>query len=184
MQKASFNSFYPRVFYQKLSKSPYSLAEKLKGTNFCLEETAGRPWKLFLSPHNTAIATCVSCDFQMDKGIARQFAKKYGYFDELIEKGLEFPDAHEVGKIGVLKTRDRFVYYLLSRRKWWDSGSYKAMEECLVAMQMHCVKNDIQRIAIPRLGAQCDCLDWDEVKSLIYKAFQHSNVHITAYSHR
>ena len=47
----------------------------------------GRPWKLFLAPPETAIAHCVSCDFQMDKGIAKQFLKQYGNFDELIEKG-------------------------------------------------------------------------------------------------
>jgi hypothetical protein len=56
-------------------------------SNFSLEETQGRPWKLFLSPQDTAIAHCVSCDFQMDKGIAKQFLKQYGNFDELIEKG-------------------------------------------------------------------------------------------------
>lgn len=47
----------------------------------------GRLWKLFLAPTNTAIAHCVSSDFQMDKGIAKQFLKKYGNFDELMEKG-------------------------------------------------------------------------------------------------
>lgn len=58
--------------------------------NFSLEETRGQPWKLFLSPVNTAIANCVSCDFQMDKGIAKQFLKQYGNFNELIEKGIVF----------------------------------------------------------------------------------------------
>ena len=55
---------------------------------FSLEETQGRPWKLFLSPPDAAIAHCVSCDFQMDRGIAKQFLKRYGNFDELIEKGI------------------------------------------------------------------------------------------------
>ena len=55
--------------------------------NFSLEETQGRPWKLFLSPQDTAIAHCVSSDFQMDKGIAKQFLKQYGNFDELTQKG-------------------------------------------------------------------------------------------------
>ena len=54
----------------------------------CLEETQGRPWKLFFAPAGTAIAHCVSNDFQMDNGIAKQFLKKYGNLDELKEKGL------------------------------------------------------------------------------------------------
>ena len=52
-----------------------------------LQELQGRPWKLFLSSTNTAIAHCVSNDFQMDKGIAKQFLKKYGNFNELKKKG-------------------------------------------------------------------------------------------------
>ena len=44
----------------------------------CLEEIQGRPWKLFFAPADTAIAHCVSSDFQMDNGIAKQFLKKYG----------------------------------------------------------------------------------------------------------
>ncbi|XP_028409235.1 ADP-ribose glycohydrolase OARD1-like [Dendronephthya gigantea] len=152
--------------------------------NFSLEETQGQPWKLFLSPVDTAIAHSVSCDFQMDKGIAKQFLKQYGNFNELIEKGLDFPEGREVGKIGVLQTKERFVYYLITRPKWWDSSTLRAMEQSLHSMQSHCIQNNVKRLAIPRIGAHYDRLEWDKVRGLITDIFQHSNITITAYTHR
>lgn len=171
-----------KTSFQRFSSGSVAQIETLEKCN--LEEMQGRPWKLFLAPTNTAIAHCVSSDFQMDKGIAKQFLKKYGNFDELMEKGLTFPEGHMVGKIGVLETKERFVYYLITRNRWWDRASYSAMEHSLRALRAHCDGHRVNRLAIPRLGAQHDRLEWSEVRELILDVFKDFSITITAYTQR
>jgi hypothetical protein len=72
----------------------------------------------------------------------------------------------------------------MTRQRWWDCGSLEAMGQSLHAMQAHCVDNDIKKLAIPRLGAQCDRLEWDKVKGLIIDIFKYSPIDITAYTRR
>jgi hypothetical protein len=77
-----------------------------------------------------------------------------------------------------------FDIFKITRQRWWDSGSLEAMEQSLHAMQAHCIDNSITKLAIPRLGAQCDKLEWSKVRGLITDIFKHSTIDITAYTHR
>lgn len=72
----------------------------------------------------------------------------------------------------------------MTRPKWWDKGSYEAMEQSIHAMQAHCAVNNVTKLAIPRLGAQCDALEWNTIRGSIIDIFKHSAISITAYAHR
>ena len=72
----------------------------------------------------------------------------------------------------------------MTRPKWWDRGSYEAMEQSLDAMRAHCAANNVTKLAIPRLGAQCDALGWNTIRGSIIEIFKHSPISITAYTHR
>ena len=49
-------------------------------------ELKGKPWLLFASPAEVSLACAVSADFEMHRGIAREFKKKFGNVHELREQ--------------------------------------------------------------------------------------------------
>ncbi|KAK3711926.1 hypothetical protein QZH41_009428, partial [Actinostola sp. cb2023] len=70
-------------------------------------ELKGRPWVIFAAPAEVSLACVVSADFEMHRGIAREFKKTFGNVPELKEQ------KKDVGEIAVLKRNDRsFVYHL------------------------------------------------------------------------
>ena len=56
------------------------------------------------------------------------------------------------------------------------------MAQSLHVMQIHCVDNNITKLAIPRLESQR--LEWNKVRGLIIDIFKHSTMDITAYTYR
>jgi O-acetyl-ADP-ribose deacetylase (regulator of RNase III) len=48
-------------------------------------------------------------------------------------------------------------------------------------MRDFCVENDITKLAMPRIGAGLDKLDWEQVKEVIEDVFEDTDIEITVY---
>ncbi|KAL9984264.1 hypothetical protein ACROYT_G006538 [Oculina patagonica] len=160
-------------------------AVKKSTSQFELVEMSG--WsKVVLSPDPvTSLAHSVSADFDMTDGIANKFRKKYGDYNNLIKKGLNFQQDSQVGDIAVLERNESsFVYYLITREYWWDHATPSSMRACLEQLRKHCQEHGVEKLAIPRLGTGADKIDWPFVKRIVEDVFKETDISITAYTSR
>jgi len=148
-----------------------SIEGKAKETTvFSLKEVKG---DLFDS--QASLAHCVSADFKMGAGIAKAFRKNFRDVDVLLAQKQGVPG------LGVLHLKGRFVYYLVTKEKYWHKPTYVSLEGSLKLLLAHVKKHEVKELAMPRIGCGLDKLDWDKVKKLLEEVFKDSGVSITVY---
>ncbi|XP_023669172.1 ADP-ribose glycohydrolase OARD1 isoform X2 [Paramormyrops kingsleyae] len=171
----------------------YPTATSRQGS-LCFRETEPRtparkgeedPWvrglrylkgNLFSCPPQEALAHCISEDCRMGAGIAVLFKKQFGGVSDLKAQN------KKTGDCAVLRRHNRFVYYLITKKKASQKPTYESLKQSLVAMKTHCWENSVASISIPRIGCGLDRLSWEKVSVIIEEVFRDSNIRITVYS--
>ena len=90
--------------------------------------------------------------------------------------------AKDVGQVAILKRERRFVYYLITKPKYFDKPTYATLESSLVCMRKHCVDNNVQNLCMPRIGCGLDRLEWNKVEAMLVKLFQDTDIQIAVYT--
>ncbi|XP_029974898.1 ADP-ribose glycohydrolase OARD1 isoform X2 [Salarias fasciatus] len=146
-------------------------------------ETAEGGWRLnyvsgdlFSCPKEESLAHCISEDCRMGAGIAVAFKKTFKGVDELKKQ------EKKPGQCAVLKRDQRFIYYLITKRKAAQKPTYFHLTESLEDMKAHCVRNNVTRISMPRIGCGLDRLKWDKVSEILEDVFSNTDISITVYS--
>ncbi|KAL7734744.1 hypothetical protein ACLKA6_011032 [Drosophila palustris] len=132
---------------------------------------------LFSAPKSHSLAHCVGADLGMGAGIAVKFKEVYGKVDELRSQKAGS------GEVAVLKDDQRYIYYLVTKPKSWDKPTYDSLQSSLEKMRDHMLKNDIDKLAIPRIGCGIDGLEWDKVSALLEQVFGKEQVEIVVYNY-
>lgn len=140
---------------------------------FNLEEIIGN---IFKAPENASLAHCVSEDLHMGRGIAVQFRKRYGRIDELKEQEVK------TGELAVLKDNARYIYYLITKEKYYDKPTYQNLEKTLITLRDHCIKHRVKLLCMPRIGCELDKLEWKRVIYLIRRIFKDVKINIRVYN--
>ena len=131
---------------------------------------------IFTCPITSSLGHCLSSDFKMSKGIAVNFREKFGQVEEMQRK------RPSVGDIVVLRDGNRFVYNLVTKKRFFDKPTYEALSLALQEMKNHMIRNSVKDLCLPRIGCGLDKLEWPKVKEIIKTIFKHENVQITVYS--
>ncbi|XP_052241352.1 ADP-ribose glycohydrolase OARD1-like [Dreissena polymorpha] len=131
---------------------------------------------LFSCPEDESLAHCVSEDLRMGKGIATLFKKNFEGVPELKAQG------KKVGDVAILKHGKRFVYYLITKPKYFDKPTYATLEDSLRAMQKHCVEHNVTAVSMPKIGCGLDKLQWPKVEETLMSVFMDTNIVISVYS--
>ena len=134
-----------------------------------------------------ALCHCVSRCLAMGKGIAPIFKRKFG--------GVASLKAQEVGVGGVATLRSQegtWVYYLITKEKYFNKPTYDTLRRSLEAMASHMQQHGVKRLAMPKIGCGLDGLRWRAtkngemgvggVKELLEEVFAGSGVGLTVYS--
>jgi O-acetyl-ADP-ribose deacetylase (regulator of RNase III) len=111
------------------------------------------------------LAHCVSKDFSMSAGIAKVFLSKYGNKNELLSRNID------VGYTTWLFHENRYIYYLVTKQKYWHKPTYDSLRLTIRSLYQLCVEHSIESLSIPKLGCGLDKLEWDKVKEILIQEY-------------
>lgn len=131
---------------------------------------------LLKAPCNYYIAHCVSADFKLGAGVARQINEAYNMSDKLKEF---YPDDYmNKTSIGRALLVDN-VFNLVTKERYYHKPTLSNLLVSLINMRTLIEKLHVKKLAIPRLGCGLDKLNWDDVYQLIQDVFKDTDIDIT-----
>lgn len=86
-----------------------------------------------------------------------------------------------MGGCAYLVSNDQWIFYLVTKEKYFHKPTMSSLESSLRQMRDLCLTNNIQRLAMPRIGCGLDKLNWDAVSRLIQTIFANDAIEITIY---
>jgi O-acetyl-ADP-ribose deacetylase (regulator of RNase III) len=87
-----------------------------------------------------------------------------------------------VGSCAYITSNDRYIFYLVTKEKYYYKPTMSSLESSLRTMRDLCIKNHIHHLAMPRIGCGLDKLNWDQVSRLIQRVFADDDIKITIYT--
>lgn len=131
---------------------------------------------LFAVPQGYYLAHCISGDFALGAGIAKQFDKEYNmrfklFRDYPIEIGEKF------GYVGKALLVDN-VFNLVTKPKCYHKPNYDTLIDTIIDMREQCETRNITKLAMPKIGCGLDKLDWSRVREIIEEVFEDYDIEI------
>ncbi|CAG7826786.1 unnamed protein product [Allacma fusca] len=125
-----------------------------------------------------ALAHCVSADFEMSAGVAKQITRKFGSKDDLKGRGASVWEIVEIKKTGKLsgKKVENYVLYMVTKERYNHKPTERDFLITLKNLVVKCKELNIGKLAIPRLGCGRDKLNWDLVRHSIIEFFKKSHI--------
>ena len=138
---------------------------------------------LFTVPTDYILVHCISADFAMGAGIAKEFARR-GVKARLIEK---FQGLIDIGDCLITATTGwRLEFNLVTKKKYWQKPTYNSLKAALIDAKLYSLmvadkgveKPKPVKLAMPRIGCGLDKLEWSKVKTIIEDVFANTDVEI------
>lgn len=115
------------------------------------------------------LAHCISSDYALGAGIAVEFQKRFHLKNKLKEIGNStYPDCILIDK----------VFNLVTKNKYWHKPTYDTLYQSLKRMRDLIRTNDIEYLAMPKIGSGLDKLQWGKVKEMIELVFKDVDIQI------
>lgn len=127
---------------------------------------------LFTVPQGYDLAHCISADFNLGGGIAKQFCTHF----DMRERLLNYYGDGVKGAGFSLKISN--VYNLVTKEKVSDRPTYKNLIDALTDMKENMVDTDAKKVAMPKIGCGLDGLDWGIVRAIIKEVFEDTDIEI------
>ena len=131
---------------------------------------------LFTVPQGYYLAHCISGDYALGAGIAKQFVENYNMRFKL-HKNYPIPDGEKFANVGQALLVDN-VFNLVTKARVFHKPTYESLYDTLLDMRIQCEDLDISRLAVPLLGCGLDRLNWEQVKDVIEEVFDSTDIEI------
>ena len=137
---------------------------------------------LFSVPKDYSLVHCISADFALGAGIAKEFNKR-GVKKELLRRYGVYADSSVwVGKaLDTHATDWNWEYNLVTKEHYWGKPNYVTLEMCLKNLRDVYVNHNehlAPKLAMPWLGCGLDKLERWKVEVLIKDVFKNCDVEI------
>ena len=74
------------------------------------------------------------------------FRNLFGQIDQLRRQQIP------LGGVGVLQQGGRYLYYLVTKQRFFEKPSYETLHQCLEELKSHMLKHHVKKLHIPKLG--------------------------------
>lgn len=133
-----------------------------------------RKGDLFQMPRGYCLAHCVSADFALGAGIAKQFDRVYKMKFKLNNRYGDTPQNERVGKVFLVDN----VFNLVTKEWYYNKPTYEMLTKCLEEMKAMITQLNITKLAIPKIGCGLDRLQWNVVEQIIRGIFSDLDIEI------
>lgn len=127
---------------------------------------------LFKNKDDYYLAHCISKDFGLGAGIAKEFNKQYGMgkklFDARENGNIQFPKAVLIDN----------VFNLITKEKYYGKPTYDSLTKSLYEMKEQIIEKKITKLAMPKIGCGLDRLKWNKVSVIIQTVFNDLDIEI------
>lgn len=131
---------------------------------------------LFEAPADLALGHCVSKNFEMSRGIALEFKKKFGQVEALKQQN------KNITEIAHIKHNERCLIYIITKEQCQQKPTLEILFKSIINLREFCETNNIEKIGLPRIGSGHDQLDWEEVRAIIRYIFKNSKIKVIIYA--
>ena len=125
-------------------------------------------------PQGWWIAHCISGDFTLGAGVAKQIDEAFHMKDML---NTEWGEDSELRDSNCCIPCAN-VLNLITKRKYWNKPTLNSLREALEDMKLVVKEQSIHKIAMPKIGCGLDRLNWDDVSPMIQDVFKDTDVEI------
>lgn len=132
---------------------------------------------LFDVSNDYILVHCISSDFALGAGIAKQFTKRG--VKKYLQTHFNFTWNGNGYCIASPIENYRGVFNLVTKKSYYDKPTYKTLEQSLIDMKNKIQKlNGNVRLAMPRIGCGLDKLEWEKVKEILKEVFYDTDISI------
>lgn len=128
---------------------------------------------LFATDESYALAHCISQDCKMGAGIAKEFRRR---FPKMENRLLE--QKPQVGEAVTHYSNGRLVFNLITKPKYWHKPTYESFEATIKDLKKGMITLNMDKLAIPLLGAGLDKLSWAKNREIIQTVFADTDIEI------
>lgn len=128
---------------------------------------------LFQMDHDYTLAHAVSKDCAMGAGIAKEFRRRFPELPNAVREAKPNVGDAVMYQLGTYK-----VVNLITKEYYWQKPTYETFERSICSLKDVLRENNIQKLAIPKIGAGLDRLNWDKNRKIIQKVFEDTNIEI------
>ena len=125
---------------------------------------------LFNVDKEYCLAHCISSDCAMGAGIAVKFQSSFRLRESLLSN-YEIDERKHPTCIF-----DKNVLNLITKAKYYEKPTYESLQISLETMKKIAIKNDIKKIAMPKIGCGLDRLQWGNVREIIEDIFKDTDI--------
>lgn len=120
-----------------------------------------------------ALCHCISSDFALGAGIAKEFAKM-GVKKQLCEK---FPKQwNGRGYCLMNETNGIIVGNLVTKERYFHKPTLETLRQSLEDLREQAFEMKLQRFAMPKIGCGLDKLEWIDVREIIQEVFAETDI--------
>lgn len=120
------------------------------------------------------LAHCISADFGMGKGIVIEFNKRFDMKNKLKQL---YPNYLQTWTNGDCLKEEK-VFNLITKERYYGKPTLITLKNALIKMKEICLKENITKIAMPKIGCGLDQLNWSDVKRLLLETFEDTDIEI------
>lgn len=144
---------------------------------------------LFGMPAEYILVHCISSDFAMGAGIAKDFRDRFRIKAALCNQYEQDEwNGHGYCHIVTHPESPWFVANLVTKKKYSDKPTYNTLKESLADFKNQLTQNNpglcepgdnpAARIAMPLIGCGLDRLEWSQVKEIVMRTFKDLNIEV------
>lgn len=133
-----------------------------------------RKGDLFQTPREYYLAHCISADFALGAGIAKQFDRVYNMRFKLNNRYGNTPQKERIGQAYLVEN----VFNLVTKEWYYNKPTYETLTKCFEEMRAVIIQLNITKLAIPKIGCGLDRLQWSVVEQIIKGVFTDLDIEI------